>query len=156
MSTRELFCPSCGGPAESALWDGETKIVRCAFCGVGSAVDSAGERIPDDDFDFVGQQDDHTGVGASGGIPYTYEHVDSRPDRADDVYRVTTVIDFAHRPMHRNRYYLPAPLLNAYLRPSRTNLAEEIVDIRPMSFEAARAEMDDYRAPRAEPGEGGS
>lgn len=145
MDTDPLTCPECGCPADSAELGGET-VARCGECGFGSAVASNGDAIPDDELGWGGQRDDHTGVSVAGGIPYTYEHVDGRPDSDDGLYRVTTVIDFASRPVHRNRYYVPASLLDAYLCPSRGEIAEEIVDIRPVSLETAQAEMDGYRA----------
>lgn len=92
---------------------------------------------------YVGQRDDHTGVTECFGIPYTYEHVDN-PLESDECYRIEAQIRFTDRPIHRNVYYVPGERLDEFLCQT-TGYGEEIVDIRPISGEAAADELRWFR-----------
>ena len=46
--------------------------------------------------------------------PYTYQHVDSPPKSAVEVYRVETFIPFLDVPIHRDVYYVPASDLEGF------------------------------------------
>jgi hypothetical protein len=59
--------------------------------------------------------DKHTGIGKSGGAPYTYEHVATRPPARAEAYRIETYIPFVSpTPIHRNVYYVAASRLDRF------------------------------------------
>lgn len=97
-----------------------------------------------DDPPYVGQKDDHTGVGDAGGLPYTYEHVEEPPQPPAEVYRVTAYVEYADRPIHKNVYYVPAHRLDTFLL-EQSETWERVVDIRPTTYEAAESAFAAYR-----------
>ena len=95
-----------------------------------------------DEPEYVGQKDESTGVGDAGGIPYTYEHVEEPPEPPAEVYQVTSRIMFVERPIHKNVYFVEADRLAEFLmNPAQ----EEIVDVRPTTYEEAEHRMAEYR-----------
>ena len=90
-------------------------------------------------------EDDHTGVGDAGGVPYTYEHVEEPPTSSADLYRVTAFIEFTDRPIHKNVYYVEAAQLDEWLLGRGEVGGERIVDIRPTTQEEAERRMAEYR-----------
>lgn len=94
---------------------------------------------------YVGKKDEHTGVGDAGGIPYTYKHVESPPTPTGAVYRVTAYLDYVDAPIHRNVYYVPSDRLDRFVRDHNHQIMQEIVDIRPTTYEKANASFAEYR-----------
>lgn len=101
------------------------------------------DSTDNDDPWYVREVDDHTGVADSQGVPYTYEHVDEPPEPQGEAYRVETFIDFSERPTHKNVYFIPAGGLDEFFR-GYGQTFEEVVDIRPVSYEEAEAEFTSF------------
>jgi hypothetical protein len=89
-------------------------------------------------------KDCHTGIGRDGRIPYTYQHVDSPPKSAVEVYRVETFIPFLDVPIHRDVYYVPASDLEGFFDGWGEH-ATIVVDIRPLTTEEALDELRTFR-----------
>jgi hypothetical protein len=92
-------------------------------------------------------RDKHTGVGKFGRIPYTYEHVDAADicEPRAEIYRVETYIPFVSpTPLHRNVYYLPSGDLPEFVA-DRGEIAEQIINIRPMTLAEADRELCEFR-----------
>ena len=77
-------------------------------------------------------------------VEYTYEHVDELPETDADIFRVVGVNDYTERPTHKNVYFVPGDGLNAFLE-GYSKSGERYVDIRPVTQEQARRELDAYR-----------
>jgi hypothetical protein len=89
--------------------------------------------------------DRHTGIGKSGRVPYTYQHVERPPAAGAEVYRVQTYIPFvAPTPLHRNVYYVPADQLDDFFE-SWGEHGAIVVDVRPMSIADALLELEQFR-----------
>jgi hypothetical protein len=97
------------------------------------------------------KETEHTGVSelehphTRSEIEYTYEHVDERPEPESDMYRVVGVLEMVDRPTHKNVYYVPAEELDTFMKNHSPQVAEEFVDVQPISREQAEQELDEYR-----------
>ena len=89
-------------------------------------------------------KDRHTGIGRDGRVPYTYQHVDSPPQSAVEVYRVETFIPFLNVPIHRDVYYVPAADLDAFFQGWGQH-ATIVVDVRPLTAAEALEELRRFR-----------
>jgi len=77
-------------------------------------------------------------------VEYTYEHADEPPTTDADMFRVVGVINYTERPTHKNVHFVPGDGLDAFLE-EYSKVAEQYVDIRPVTEEQARRELDAYR-----------
>jgi hypothetical protein len=89
-------------------------------------------------------KDRHTGIGRDGRVPYTYQHVDSTPKSAVEVYRVETFIPFRDIPIHRDVHYVPAEDLDAFFEGGGEH-ATIVVDVRPLTTAEALEELRRFR-----------
>jgi hypothetical protein len=92
-------------------------------------------------------RDQHTGIGKSRGVPYTYRHVPSRlePPPKAEVYRIETFIPFAApTPVHNNVHYVPGDQLDDFFFDWGQH-AETVIDIRPLTTADALAELHAFR-----------
>lgn len=93
---------------------------------------------------YVREIDDHTGVGDSVGVPYTYEHVEEHPEPEDEVFRVVAELELVDRPIHKNVHFVEAERFPAWIKRHDTQLAEEIISIRPVSRTEAEREFTEF------------
>ena len=97
---------------------------------------------PRDPTEYTGRMDDNMGVSVARGIPFAYEQGDSDPNA--EVYRVTTRIEPLGRPVRNHVYYVPAERLDRFFdRWGQTG--EQLVDVRPTTWDEASREMAGYR-----------
>jgi hypothetical protein len=93
-------------------------------------------------------KDGHTGIGALGGVPYTYRQLDGRtpPSPPAEVYRVETFIEAkALIAIQGKVHYVPGPKLQAFFE-GWDRQRETVTDIRPLTYSEAVAEISAFRA----------
>ena len=93
---------------------------------------------------YVREVDDHAGVGDSVGVPYTYEHVEERPEPEGEVFRVVAALELKDRPIHKNVYFVEADRFTEWVERHDDTLFEEIVSIRPVSYAEAEREFTEF------------
>lgn len=94
--------------------------------------------------EYTGQKDSHTGVSSAYGIPYTFEKIESPPESDAVVYRITCVSKYSDEPMYKNVYFVPSDRLDFFFD-GWGQSGERLIDIRPVSWDEAEAEMATYR-----------
>jgi hypothetical protein len=87
------------------------------------------------------------GIDKVDGVPYTYDNIGRHaPDPAAPVYRVETWVEFPGAvPIHRRRYFVPAPWLDPFFDRLGERQGEGVIDIRLMTLEEAFAELHAFR-----------
>jgi hypothetical protein len=93
---------------------------------------------------YVREIDDHTGVGDSVGIPYTYEHVDEPPEPEGEVFRVVAWLEPKDRPIHKNVYFVEADRFPQWIEQHDDSLFEQIASVRPVSRDEAEREFTEF------------
>lgn len=92
---------------------------------------------------YVREVDEHTGVGDVRGMPYTYEHVDERPDPSASVYRVVGIVHYVDLPLHKNVHYVEARRFDEFMN-SWGQHGEELVDVQRMTYLEAEQEFSNF------------
>ena len=106
--------------------------------------DGDGEQRSEQQPYYVREIDDHTGVGDSLGVPYTYEHVEELPEPEADVFRVVAQLELKDRPIHKNVYFVEADRFPQWISRHDDSLFEEIASVRPVSYAEAEREFTEF------------
>lgn len=93
---------------------------------------------------YIREIDEHTGVGDSLGVPYTYEHVEEAPGPEGEVFRVVAELTPKDRPIHKNVYFVDARRFPKWIEQHDARLFEKIVSIRPISRDEAEREFMEF------------
>ena len=89
--------------------------------------------------------DKHTGIDKFDGHVYTYEHIPDVLEPRAEVYRIETYIPFAApTPVHRDVCYVPGDKLDEFFN-GWEEVAQTVVDVRPLSLTSALAEITAFR-----------
>lgn len=77
-------------------------------------------------------------------VEYTYEHVDEEPEPSCEMFRAVGFVEYVDRPLHKNVYYIPSELLDAFVENWGMH-GERLVEVEQITKERARRELGEHQ-----------